>query len=91
MASSGMLHGMALVRTDVWEELRASIVRVTGIGELGRTLAVTSNRRKQRHPDDGGAKSLRKSVLKRATRRNVPENVILQFHNYITRVTGTET
>jgi hypothetical protein len=35
---------MALVRTDVSEELSASI-RVKGIGELGTTLAVTSNRR----------------------------------------------
>jgi hypothetical protein len=33
------------VRTDVSEELIASIIRVTGIGELGTTLAVTSNRR----------------------------------------------
>jgi hypothetical protein len=44
MASSGMLHSMALVRTDVWEELRASIIRVTRIVELGTTLAITSNR-----------------------------------------------
>jgi hypothetical protein len=43
MASSGMLRHVALVRTDVSEELRASIIRVTRIGELG-TLAVTSNR-----------------------------------------------
>jgi hypothetical protein len=36
---------VALVRTDVSEELSASFIRVTGIGELGTTLAVTSNRR----------------------------------------------
>jgi hypothetical protein len=41
MASSGMLRRMALVRTDVSEELSASIIRVTRIGELG-TLAVTA-------------------------------------------------
>jgi hypothetical protein len=35
---------VALVRTDVSEELSASFIRVT-IGELGTTLAVTSNRR----------------------------------------------
>jgi hypothetical protein len=35
---------MALVRTDVSEELSASIIRITRIGELG-TIAVTSNRR----------------------------------------------
>jgi hypothetical protein len=45
MASSGMLRRVALVRTDVSEELSASIIRVTRIGELGTTLAVTSNRR----------------------------------------------
>jgi hypothetical protein len=44
MASSGMLRRATLVRTDVSEELSASIIRVTGICELG-TLAVTSNRR----------------------------------------------
>jgi hypothetical protein len=45
MASSGMLRRVALVRTDVSKELSASFIRVTRIGELGTTLAVTSNRR----------------------------------------------
>jgi hypothetical protein len=45
MASSGMLHRVALVRTEVSEELNASFIRVTRIGELGTTLAITSNRR----------------------------------------------
>jgi hypothetical protein len=44
MGSSGMLRSVALVRTDVSEELSASIIRVTGMCELG-TLAVTSNGR----------------------------------------------
>jgi hypothetical protein len=35
---------VALVRTDVSEELSAYFIRVTRIGELGTTLAVTSNR-----------------------------------------------
>jgi hypothetical protein len=35
---SGMLHRVILVRTDVSEELSAFIIRVTRIGELGRTL-----------------------------------------------------
>jgi hypothetical protein len=34
-----MLRRVALVRTDVSEELSASIIRVTRIDELGRTLA----------------------------------------------------
>jgi hypothetical protein len=38
-----MLCRVALVRTDVSEELSASSIRVTRIGELGTTLAVTSN------------------------------------------------
>jgi hypothetical protein len=36
-----MLRHVALVRTDVSEELSASITRVTRIGELGTTIAVT--------------------------------------------------
>jgi hypothetical protein len=43
MASFGMLRRLALVRTDVSEELSASFIRVTRIGELGTTLAVTSS------------------------------------------------
>jgi hypothetical protein len=39
---SGMLRRVALVRTDVSDELSASIIRVTRIGELGTTVAVTS-------------------------------------------------
>jgi hypothetical protein len=49
MASSGMLRRVALVRTDVSEELSVSFIRVTRIGELRTTLAVTSNRRAQRN------------------------------------------
>jgi hypothetical protein len=41
ITSSGMLRRVVLVRTDVSEELSASIIRVTRIGAVG-TLAVTS-------------------------------------------------
>jgi hypothetical protein len=64
MVSSEMLRRVALVRTDVSEELSASFIRLTRICELGTTLAVTSNRRTLRrtdscHPGEGGAKLLR--------------------------------
>jgi hypothetical protein len=65
MTSSAKLRYVAVVRTDVSDELSASFVRVTGIGELGITLAVTSNRRALRRnidscqPDEGDAKFVR--------------------------------
>jgi hypothetical protein len=43
-----MLRRVALVKTDVSEELSASFIMVLKIAELGTTLAVTSNRRKLR-------------------------------------------
>jgi hypothetical protein len=46
MVSSGMLRRVALVRTDVLEELSASFIRVTRIGDLGTILAVTSSMRR---------------------------------------------
>jgi hypothetical protein len=43
----GMLRRVALVRTDIWEELSASIIRVIRIGELVtcslRRLSVRAN------------------------------------------------
>jgi hypothetical protein len=44
-----MLRRVVLVRTDVSEKLSASFIRVTIIGEVGTTLAVT---------DEGDAKFL---------------------------------
>jgi hypothetical protein len=44
MASSGILRRVALVIIDVSEELSASNIGVTKIGEVGIKLAVTRNR-----------------------------------------------
>jgi hypothetical protein len=45
MVSSEMLRRVALVRADVSEEPSASSNKVARIGKLGKTLAVTNNRR----------------------------------------------
>jgi hypothetical protein len=42
MAYSGMLRHVALVSTDVPEELNASFIRVTKIGELGTISSISS-------------------------------------------------
>jgi hypothetical protein len=82
MVSSGMLRRVALVRTDVSEELCASFIRVTRIGEIGTALAVTSNRRSVRRLllMKEALSFFETSVLTRATRRNIPEDTIL--HGY---------
>jgi hypothetical protein len=61
-----MLRRVALVRTDVSEELSASLIRVTRIGELVTTLALTSNRRILR--------SVRRLLLRASV---VPSSMIL--------------
>jgi hypothetical protein len=94
MASSGMLHRLALVRTDVSEELGDSFIRVTRIGELGTTLAVFLRRMRRLLvtasvvPSSQILVTLMKealnssetSVVTRATLRNIQEDAILHSH-----------
>jgi hypothetical protein len=49
-----MLRRVALVRTDVSEESITSVIRVTRIGNLGATLAETSNRNTNILPPSSG-------------------------------------
>jgi hypothetical protein len=72
MASSAMFHRVALVRTDISEEPSASFIRVTRIGELGRTLTVISNRRTLRR--NGFLRSVRRLIV---TASIVPSSPIL--------------
>jgi hypothetical protein len=57
-----MLRRVALVRTDVSEELSASFIRVTRIGELGTTLAATIVETDARCEEIPSEKSQRTSV-----------------------------
>jgi hypothetical protein len=82
----GMLRRVALIRTVVLEESIFSIIKETRIGELGKTLAVTNNRRTLRRNVTANIVSVSPifvtseiSVLTRATRRNVPEDGILRI------------
>jgi hypothetical protein len=70
VVSFAMIRRVALVRTGISEELSVTFVRVTRIGELGTTLAVTSNRR-----------TLRPWMLPRVVivRTDVSEDVSVSF------------
>jgi hypothetical protein len=66
MPFSGMLRCVALVITEVWEECITSIIRVTRIGELRTTLALTRKRR-----------TLRRNLRSLVTANVVPSSLIL--------------
>jgi hypothetical protein len=82
MVSSGMLRHVALVRTDVSEELSPSIIRVTRIGELGTTGNVVPSSPILVTLMMEALSSSETSVHTRATRRNIPEDAVLHSHRH---------
>jgi hypothetical protein len=80
---------VTVVRTEVSEELNASIIKVTTVGELRATLAVTSNRRTLVKANVVPSSSIlvslmmealnssETSVLTRATQNNIQEDANL--------------
>jgi hypothetical protein len=73
MSSSGVLRRVALVKTDVSEERSASFIRMTRIGSPILVTLMTEALNSSETP-----------VITSATRRNIPEDAILQrFGNWI--------
>jgi hypothetical protein len=85
MASFGMLRRVALVRTDISEELRASFIRMKMVflrsvrRLLVRASVVPSSPIHVTLMKEAQSSS-ETSVLIRATRRNISEDAILHSH-----------
>jgi hypothetical protein len=73
-----MLLRVAIVRTDVSDERKASIFSATGIGVLGKKFAVTGNRRTQLRNNISSSET---SGLTRTTLRKIPEDFNLHSHS----------
>jgi hypothetical protein len=82
MVSTGMLRRVALVTTDVSEELSSSIIRMKRVSDLGKTLAVVTANVFPSSPIlvtlmMEELRSSETSVLTRVIRRHIPEDASL--------------
>jgi hypothetical protein len=78
-----MLRRVALIITDVSEELSASFIRMTRIGELRKMLVAASVVPSSPilvTPIKKALSSSETSVLTRAACRNIPEDAFLHSH-----------
>jgi hypothetical protein len=78
MLSSGILRRVALVKTDVSEEISAFFIRMTRIGLLATASVVPSSPILVTLMKKALGSS-ETSVLTRDRRRNIPEDTILQL------------